>query len=147
MQREEIQSWIETLSQEEAEGCLANLRGLASQLDGAMDAIVTRQLASLQTNLHLQFASCANLAGIRYRSKQRPGQVSQREAETVDPDLAGEIKSATEALLMLNKRYAALLKHSGDTLQLLAGLYRSHLSSVQPGSGGGGNLQTWSCEI
>jgi crotonobetainyl-CoA:carnitine CoA-transferase CaiB-like acyl-CoA transferase len=147
METAEIQSWVERLSQDEAESCLAELRVLARQLDSAMDAIVERQLPSLQSSLRMQSATCANLAGIQHRSKQRLKQDDQPEPSAVDPDLAVEIKSATESLLLLNSRYAALIKHSGDTLQLLAGLYRSYRGSMQPGSGMPGNLQTWSCEV
>ena len=145
MQTIEIQSWIDKLSQDEAEECLDSLRALACQLDSAMDSIVKRQLPALKSGLHLQRVSCASLAAIRHRSNQRP----ERKSETLmaDHDLATEIKSATESLLVLNRRYAALLKHSGDTLQLLAGLYRSYRGSVQPGSPISGSLQTWSCEV
>ena len=146
MQREKVQSWVEKLSQDEAEQCLVNLQGLARQLEGAMDAIVKRQLPSLQGCLHLQSASCASLAGIRNRANQRVEQDRDGNTAIVDSDLAVEITSATEALLMLNRRYAALLKHSGKTLQLLAGLYRSYPGSLQPGSVVSGHLQTWSCE-
>jgi hypothetical protein len=147
MQTEDVQSWVDRLSQDEAEECLANLRGLAGQLDSAMDAIVKQQLPCLQGSLNQQQASCASLASILHRSNQRPIQDHRPQKASVDSDLAGEIKSATESLLTLNRRYSALLKHSEDTLRLLAGLYRSYRGSVQPASGIQGNLHTWSCEV
>jgi hypothetical protein len=140
-------SWVEGLSQAEGEECLANLHRLAGQLDSAMDAIVRRRLSSLNDSLHLQQISCGRLADLRFRSEKRQSQPSGPESGFVGPDLAVEIEAATESVLVLNSRYSALLKHSGDTLQMLAGLYRSYRGFAQSSSGMQASVPTWSCEV
>jgi len=151
MQTEETKSWVERLSPDEAKDCLASLLSLASHVDGAMDAIVQRKLPLLQENVRLQEASCDRLTDLRRRSKRVPSVGSETENTPIDSDLAAEIEAATASLLLLNQRYSALLKHSGETLRLLAGLYRSYCSFAQSRSGAQANLQanlrTWSCEV
>jgi len=151
MQTEETQSWVGRLSRDEAKDCLANLLALASQLDGAMDAIVRRKLPLLRESLQLQQASCARLTHLRHRSKGRALAGREGESVHIDSDLAAEIAAAANSLLVLNGRYSALLKHSGETLRLLAGLYRSYTCFGQSASGMQANvpanLKTWSCEV
>ena len=147
MKTAETQSWVEKLSQTDAEECLDSLHDLAGHLDGAMDAIVKRQLPALQTSLYLQQATCARLADIRHRSNHGSSRAPEREVTEAEPDLSIEIKAATESLLILNSRYSALLKHSRETLRLLAGLYGSYRGSVQQSPRIQASLQTWSCEI
>ena len=147
MQTQDQRSWVEELSKTEGEQCLANLRSLSDQLRGAMDAIAQRSLASLQHHLHLQQISCSRLAELRYRSAERLTNSSEADRVFVDSDLASEINAATDSLMVLNTSYSALLKHSGDTLRLLAGLYRSYRGFAQPASGSRATLPTWSCEI
>lgn len=147
MQPMEMQPEIGRLSQGEAVEYLANLRGLAGELNRAMEAIVMQQLPTLQNSLHLQKLQTARLADLRHAPMGRLEHDSQPVKESIDSDLALEIQAATDTLLLLNGRYAALLKHSQDTLRLLAGLYSSYGGSVQPNSGVQSSLQTWSCEI
>jgi hypothetical protein len=147
MQTEEMQPETGHLSQDEAKEYLANLQGLAAELNRAMEAIVKRELPSFQDSLHLQQSKSARLADLRHASRLRLVPGSMPATGPVDSDLASEIQAATDTLLLLNRRYSALLKHSGDTLRLLAGLYRSYRASGQPGSGIRANLQTWSCEV
>ncbi len=147
MQTQAQQSAIEGLSQSEGEQYLTNLRGLADHLQSAMDAIVQRSLASLQHSLQLQQISCGRIADLRHRSTTRLDDPSTSETVSIDADLASEIEAATDSLLTLNRSYSALLKHSGDTLHLLAGLYRSYRGFAQQESEGRAALPTWSCEI
>lgn len=145
MQTQDDQSWIESLSQTDAVQCLSTLQALASQLDTAMNAIVQQKLLALHDSIHLQQVSCGRIADLRHRSDGMPSIHS--DAVSVDADLALEIKKATESLLVLNARYSALLKHSGDTLHLLAGLYRSYSGFTQPTAGSQASLAGWSCEV
>lgn len=146
-QPDSTQSWVERLSRDEAEECLTNLRGLAGELDDAMQAIVNRQLPSLQGSIYLQQASCARLAAIRHRANDRLKLDAMPDEGPIDSDLAAEIEAAKDTLLKLNRRYSALLKHSKETLRMLAGLYCAYLGSAQPATGIQSNLQTWSCEV
>jgi hypothetical protein len=151
METDETKSWVGRLSRDEAQDCLGTLRGLASQLDSAMDAMVQRKLPLLRNSLHLQQASCARLMDLRHRSQRGPAPIADAESAFSDSDLAAEIEAAARSLLILNDRYAALLKHSGETLRLLAGLYRSYRGPAPLASGAQANLeanlQTWSCEV
>ena len=147
MKTGETQSWVEKLSQDEAEQCLDNLQGLAGHIESAMDAIVKRRLPALQGSLYFQQATCARLADIRHRSDHGHPRDPELEMIQAESDLALEIRAAMDCLLTLNRHYSALLKHSGETLRLLAGLYGSYRGSVQQSSRIQANLQTWSCEI
>lgn len=126
------------LGQDEAEEYLAHLQGLAVELEGAMEAIVKGELPSLRRSLHVQEATCARL---EYLGRDPEAKIEQ------GSDLAAEIMRAAETLLLLNQRYSALLKHSGETLRLFAGLFRSYHSSAQFTPSVQAGLQTWSCEI
>ena len=53
----------------------------------------------------------------------------------------------TGTLVTLNKRYSALLKHSGETMRLFAGLFRCYSDMPEQGSGFRNNVHTWSCEL
>ena len=82
MQTQEIQPWVQNLSQNEAEECLANLRGLAGHLEVAMDAIVKRQLISLQGSVQLQNTRLRHSgrcsAPLQSATLRRMGTVTQR---------------------------------------------------------------------
>jgi hypothetical protein len=47
----------------------------------------------------------------------------------------------------LNKRYSALLKHSGDTMRLFAGLFQSYSGPRPQAAAGRLQVNTWSCEL
>jgi hypothetical protein len=138
---------IGPLSQLEAEEYLESIRALAQELDRAMEAIAVRELSTFEESLHRQRAACANLADLPRRSAQRRAGHTGSNAAPVDAELAGRISAATTALLTLNSRYSALLKHSGDTMRLFAGLFRSYTGTTQQGMGMTTNLHTWSCEL
>ena len=142
-----MQSWTQKLSPDEANDYLANLRGLARELEKAMDSIARQELPALQQSIQVQQTACTRLAHIqRSRSLALAGD-PRLEGERVDSDLAFQISEAIAAVMVLNRRYAALLKHSGETLRLFAGLFRTYQGSTQPTSGLQGKLQTWSCEV
>lgn len=132
---------------DESTDYLVNLRGLAGDLELAMDAIAKRDLATLQQSIQSQQMTCARLAHLQHsRGVQLAGE-ALLPAEIADSELAFQVGEAIAAVLVLNRRYAALLKHSGETLRLFAGLFRSYQGSTQTSSGISANLQTWSCEV
>lgn len=135
------------LSQEEAQGYLEGLHTLANAVDKAMEALVARELPSLQNSVDLQRTTCARLSHIAQRCNSRLAQDGNREADSMAPDLAAQIRAAAETLLVLNRNYSALLKHSGDTLRLFAGLFRGYHGSAQSIAGNQASLHTWSCEL
>ena len=135
------------LSQDEGQEYLANLRILASELDRAMKSVVNHELPSLQDSLQLQQATCAQLSFLAQRASNRPAQDLSRPSSALDPDLAGEIREAAETLVVLNRNYSALLKHSEDTLRLFAELFRCYQGSAQSPAGNQAGISTWSCEL
>lgn len=135
------------MSQDEGQEYLANLRILASELDRAIKAVVDQELPSLQDSLQLQQATCAQLSFLAQRANNRPVQDLSRQPAALDPDLAGEIRDAAEALMMLNRNYSALLRHSEDTLRLFAELFRCYQGSAPSSPGTRASISTWSCEF
>ncbi len=131
----------------DARDYLMNLRCLSSELRRAMEAIISRELSTLQDSLHVQRFRCARLSDLRQSAKVR--RLLKSELDGSECDLSAEIRAATERLLALNQQYSALLSHSGETLRLLAGLYggypvcqgHSRAALFEPGRPG------WHCEI
>ena len=118
---------------------LEALQTLAQEIDRAMTAIVERALPQLEESVCRQLAICAKLSAA-------PGfaPASTYPADTI---LEERIYAATANLVILNKNYSALIKHSGDTVRLFAGLFRSYTGPVQQGSESRSNHHTWSCEL
>jgi hypothetical protein len=138
------------LPQFAAQDYLESLDSLARELDRAMEAIATRSLATFEDSVSRQQAVCAQLSSESGRSVQRRMEAAGPEAPAEggqDAELATRIGQATATLVTLNRRYSALLKHSGDTMRLFAGLFRSYAGYAPPGSAGSSQLHTWSCEL
>ncbi len=135
------------LSQDEGREYLVNLRLLASELDRAMKAVVDQELPSLQDSLQLQQATCSQLSFLAQRANNPSMQDLGRQPAALDPDLAAEIRDAAETLMVLNRNYSALLRHSEDTLRLFAELFRCYQGSAQPSPGARARISTWSCEL
>jgi hypothetical protein len=137
---------IDSLTHPDAEEYLMALQTLSQELDRAMSALVAKELPIFEESVTRQLAHCVRLAEIPARSRAR--RQSQPDAILpVDRELAGRISAATTTLVTLNKRYAALLKHSGETMRLFAGLFRSYSDLPEQGSGICNTRRTWSCEL
>jgi len=126
---------------------LANLQVLARELDRAMKAVVDQELPSLQDSLHLQQTTCAQLNYLAQRVNCRAAEDLLLQAAPLDPDLAAEIRQAAETLIVLNRNYSALLRHSEDTLRLFAELFRCYQGSAQMSRRQQAGLSTWSCDL
>jgi hypothetical protein len=147
MQIEVLQrSPVDSLTHPDAEEYLATLQTLAHELDRAMSAIAAQELPIFEDSVTRQLATCVRLAEIPARATARRRNQSDS-ILPVDAELAARISAATGTLVTLNKRYAALLKHSGETMRLFAGLFRSYSDHPEQGSGTHSNLRTWSCEL
>jgi hypothetical protein len=142
----------EVQSDNDAQEYLTKLKCLSSELDRAMEAIVSRELPSLRESLYVQRSTCARLSYLQQSPKVKQLISSGIGADPASCDLSAEIKAATQSLLTLNARYAALVKHSSETLRLLTGLYRGHFyqahqgharTALAPETG----TQSWYCEI
>ncbi len=137
------------LLRDEGHEYLANLQVLTRELDRAMKAVVDQELPSLQDSLDLQQAACAQLSFLAHCVNARAVQDIEDLDLTVaplDPDLAGEIRETAETLIILNRNYSALLRHSEDTLRLFAELFRCYQGWAQSPHGNKNAPSTWSCE-
>jgi hypothetical protein len=126
---------------------LLQLQALAFEISVAMDAIAANALISLQESVAKQEMLCGVLANMastiseHVRSSERPLPVLS------DGSVERRIRSTSEAIRQLNLQYAALLKHSGRSIALLASLCRSHTGRFEEARGSRSKRQTWSCEM
>ncbi len=129
------------LTPTQAQAYLDSLESLASELEVATGAIVAGALPTLEESVARQQTECAKLIAWTELVVARRAQQSGTSAP-LDGELADRILAASNILLKLNRRYSALLKHSGDTLRLLTGLSRGYHEHA-----GATNYHTWSCEL
>ena len=126
---------------------LLQLQALALELSAAMDAIAANALPRLQESVANQEMLCANLVSIAntvsegLRFYQRPA------LARIESAVEFKIQATSCAIRELNFQYAALLKHSGRSIALLASLCRSHTGQFQEARGIRLKHQTWSCEM
>jgi hypothetical protein len=126
---------------------LQQLQALAFEISMAMDAIAANTLTSFQESVAKQemlcgvLASMANAIGARVRSSVQTSLVLS------DHSVERKIQATSEAIRQLNLQYAALLKHSGRSIALLASLCRFHTGEFQEARGPRSKRQTWSCDI
>ena len=118
---------------------LLQLQALAFEIAVAMDAIAANALTSFQESVAKQEMLCSVLANMAktIRSGEQPPPVLSD----------SRIGAASEAIRQLNLQYAALLKHSGRSIALLASLCRSHTGQFEEARGPRAKRQTWSCEM
>jgi hypothetical protein len=125
---------------------LEQLQTLAVEIDVAMGAIATNALANFQESVAKQEMLCASLAMMA--SVVGKGFLSDLSLPPLlDVTIEAKIRAMTDAIRTLNLQYAALLKHSGRSIALLASLCRSHTGNAQEAPGTKSKQQTWSCEM
>ena len=126
---------------------LLQLQTLAFEISVAMDAIAANAHTSFQESVAKQEMLCSVLA---HMAKTIHGKVRSSEQPLLvlsDSSIEPRIRAASEAIHQLNLQYAALLKHSGRSIALLASLCRSHTGQFQEARGPRSKRQTWSCEM
>jgi hypothetical protein len=125
---------------------LQHLRALAGEISVAMNAVAKNAIATLHESVDRQEMLCVLLANLALTYSKHI-QSSGRLPVFSDSSLAPQIQAATGAIRDLNLQYAALLKHSGRSVELLLSLYRTHTGQLQEAAGSRSKRQTWSCEI
>ena len=126
---------------------LQQLQALAFEISVAMDAIAANALTSFQESVAKQEMLCSVLANMantiseRFRSSEQPLLVLS------DSSVERKIRSTSGAIRELNLQYAALLRHSGRSIAILASLCRTHTGEFQEARGPRSKRQTWSCEM
>ena len=133
-------------SSAEAELYLHTVEELSRQLEQAMDAVVARSLPAFQDSLCRQREACSQLLALP-RYLEAESEWSAISHPGVDVDLITRITAAGNALRTLNRRYSALLGHTGDTMKLLARLLGGYRTPAMPIAAGQTNRSTWSCEV
>jgi L-lactate utilization protein LutC len=126
---------------------LQQLQALASEICVAMDAIAANALTSFQESVAKQEMLCSVLASMAKTSREKARLPEQPLLVLSDSSIEPRIQAASEAIRQLNLQYAALLRHSGRSIALLASLCRSHTGQFQEAHGPRPKRQTWSCEM
>lgn len=124
---------------------LHTVEQLSRQLEQAMEAIVARSLPAFEDSVSQQRRTCSELLALS--PSFATGEEFGYAGAGADAELTQRIHAAGHTLQTLNKRYSALLVHTGDTMQLLARLLGGYRASTSAGSAADPvNLSTWSCE-
>jgi hypothetical protein len=126
---------------------LLQLRALAFEISLAMDSIAANALTSFRESVAKQEMLCGVLAGMANAINARVRSAGQTPLVLSDRSVERRIQAASEAIRELNLQYAALLKHSGRSIALLASLCRFHTGQFQEVRGTRSKRQTWSCDI
>lgn len=126
---------------------LQQLHELASEISVATDAIATNALPQLQESVAKQEMLCAGLIKLASTVGEGFGASEQPSLSGIDPAIQLKIRATSGTIRELNLQYAALLRHSGKTIALLASLCRSHTGQFQEAHGPRLKYQTWSCEM
>ncbi len=123
------------------------LRLMAFELDRAMQAIAQNSLTALEDSVANQQAFSERLGELAddlcSPTRERPLSAGNR----ADGGLMDQIGAASGALQSLNRRYAALLKHSSHSVALMVSLFSSFQGQMQEDSGPRLKQHTWSCQI
>lgn len=122
------------------------LRSLATELERAMQAIAHNSLLDLEESVANQQTLSSRLGEV-VEELCIPLVSSPQPSRAVDCDQMREIRTASDALQTLNRRYAALLKHSSRSVALMASLFNSCKGQFQEVSGSRLKQQTWSCQM
>ena len=126
---------------------LVQLQTLASEISLAMDAIAANALASFQESVAKQEMLCGVLASVANSISAKVRSSGQTLLVLSDSSVERRIQATSEAIRQLNLQYAALLKHSGRSIALMASLCRFHTGEFQEARGPRSKRQTWSCDI
>jgi hypothetical protein len=121
---------------------LQYLENLAEEIFISMEAITSGALPDFQASVAKQEMLCATLASLAGGVDEKVGR-----ARSIDPWIVARIQAKIIAVRELNLHYAALLKHSGRSIDILASLCRSYTGRFQEARGPRQKYQTWSCEM
>jgi hypothetical protein len=126
---------------------LLQLQTLAFEISVAMDAIAANALTSFQESVAKQEMLCGVLASMAKTISEKVRLSEQPLLVLSDSSVERRIRATSDAIRGLNLQYAALLRHSGRSIALLASLCRSHTGQFQEARGLRSKRQTWSCEM
>ena len=113
---------------------IARVHALCSEVQASILALEENNVALLEQSLTKQESLCIQIAALKAKSA---------EFKPINARSAAEIRHAYMALAQKNRTYAALLKRSNRTVNLLSGLYRCYGAGIDKKS----LDHTWSCEV
>jgi hypothetical protein len=122
------------------------VQALAGELDLAMNAIAGDELRTFEDSVSRQQVLASRLktmALAQATSTQPATALPQDESATLD----GRIDAALGNLHTLNRRYAALLKQSSETVKMLLHLLQASSGYMRGGDAAPANYSTWSCQL
>jgi len=126
---------------------LLQLQTLAFEISVAMDSIAANALTSFQESVAKQEMLCGVLANMANTIRKTVRSSEQPLLFLSDSSVEPRIRATSEAIRELNLQYAALLRHSGRSIAILASLCRTHTGQLQEARGPRSKRQTWSCEM
>ncbi len=129
-----------------ANAYLQQLLSLALEIRLGMEAIASNAFSRFRESVAKQEMLCDLLTSIA-RTIHAEASSGQGQLTVSDHSLEERIRQTSEAIRQLNLQYAALLRHSGRSLALLASLCRSYTGKFQEARGPRLKRQTWSCEM
>jgi hypothetical protein len=113
---------------------IEQIEALGSEIEAAMAAIAGDRLTALEQSVRRQELACSRLVDMA-------GHVAATPSESLaDPELAARLQATSTTLRDLNAQYAALLRHSGQSVRLLAALCTNYAGSQV-------RTPTWCCEV
>jgi hypothetical protein len=123
------------------------LRSLAAEMEKAMRAIAGNALPDLEESVASQQIMSARLLVLADEISP-PTKLNPAISPTgVDEGMLQQVQAAGDALQKLNRRYAALLRHSSRSVALMASLFSSYKGQLKEASGPRLKHQTWSCQM
>ena len=126
---------------------LQQLEELIAEMSVGMEAIATNSLEALRESVAKQETLCSSPAASSLADDKRLRQLSQSSRHIGGNDVEETIWDASNTVRELNLHYAALLKHSGNTINVLSALCSNHIGTSNEPQGPWSKQQTWSCEI
>jgi hypothetical protein len=126
---------------------LQHMQDLALEISIAIDAIATNALPKLQESVAKQEMLCARLVTMTVEVSEAAPSFDSTFHTGADTEVERNIQTASAAIRELNLQYAALLKHSGRSIAVLAALCNNHTGRFQEARGPRLKYQTWSCEM
>lgn len=123
------------------------LRLLALELDRAMLAIAENALETLEESVANQETLSARLHQLAAELKSQSHGDAASLPQLPDENLMQQIRKASDSLQFLNRRYAALLVQSSQSVAMMVSLFSSFQGQLREGSGPRLKVQTWSSRV
>jgi hypothetical protein len=120
---------------------------LSAELEKAMHAIAHNALSDLEESVVNQQALSGRLTSLVNQICVPLETAAPSSQPGMDEDMMRQIRSASDSLQKLNRRYAALLQHSSRSVAQMAALFNSVRGQIQEASGPRLKVQTWSCQM